>query len=270
MTRVRRCGLARWGLAAEPRGRVGQALLLGLALLVQVVASNRIAWASSRTSGQAWEDELAAVTGAVGYQWLDLRQLNELLARASLPALPSLPDRGGYEPGFGVVGRLGDRWAFSTLGGELVLEGKESEPGGGLRFARLRFNNTGVGLHYVLWASRPLRAMVGATAGLAGVELEWADWSAGQPGSLGELLGTPGPSGVRGGRLSRQVLTLQPALSVHWAFSGSAGLQLEVGYTLGTDFWGPRWAHAAGAEFEGIPAVFTGPFVRLGVLVGTL
>lgn len=264
MTRVRRCGLAAWGLAAAPRGRVGQALLLGLALLLQVAASNRLAWASSRTSGQAWEDELAAVTGAVGYQWLDLRALNELLVKASLPALPSLPDRGGYEPGFGVVGRLGGRWAFSTLGGELVLEGKRQEPGGGLRFARLRFNNTGVGLHYVLWASRPLRAMVGAMAGLAGVELEWADWSAGQPDSLEKLWGTPG------GRLSRQLFTLQPALSVHWAFSGSAGLQVEVGYTLGTDFWDARWAHAAGAVFEGIPAIFAGPFVRLGVLVGTL
>lgn len=246
------------------------AVFAGLALVLQAGYFGAVAGAARRASeAVTGGSELAAVAGAVGHQWLDLRDLNVLLAAAGLPALPSAPERGGYEPGFGVVGSLGARWAFSTLGSELVLETKESQ-GNGLKLSRLRFNNTGVGLHYLVWEQPPLRALVGGMAGLAGVELEWVDWSGGSPNRLADLLGQSGQPGPPGGRLTRQVLTVQPALSVQWAFSDSAGLQLEVGYTLGTDFWDARWAHAAGKAFEGPPQWFTGPFVRLAVLVGTL
>lgn len=241
---------------------VKRAIVAAAALVATACAAPAQAEALAADSAAREEmaEGMAAVLGFVGYQWLRLDKLNEQLQAQGFQL-----GSGGYVPGFGVMGAIGGRWGFSTAGSELSVQG--ASPDGQEKFSRLTINTTEIGVNYRLWARPALRLLAGGSVGLATVTLEWADWSSLQP----EPEDVKSILDQKGGRLTRQLLTLQPQIDLQWALATTAGLQLSLGYMVGTDFWNPRWAHPARRVFvEGIPRLFTGPVVRLSILVGSL
>ena len=199
------------------------------------------------------------VLGFATYQLLNVEEINAAIEagnKANGTHYPTLPSA-GFAPGFGVVVGLHPRWAFTTAGHQLTLERREADA-----FSRLRIQDTKVGLYYLARSGPGWRLLAGGLVGLAAVEFEYG---ARQPTCRG--LGT---GCLLGDRWSRLMLSLQPELVLQLPLGESAGLLVSAGYLLTTDFWNPEWADPMGQTHRGQPAAFSGPLLRMSLVVGSL
>lgn len=256
----------RMAVPEERPGRAGGLARLAIAALWVLFGGVALAQpapqpSSGPTSPAAWLREgfpggPVGVVGFVAYHTLNVDALNEDIGALN-PQVPLLPSS-GYAPGFGVLVGIAPRLYFTTAGSELNIERRTDQA-----FSRLRINDTQVGLYYLARQGPRWRLLVGGLVGLASVEFEWAVREKPECAS-------PADPCFRGSRWSRLMLSLQPEVGLQLALSDSAGLFISAGYLLASDFWNPEWAHGMGNTVRGRPDAFSGPLLKLTLVVGAM
>lgn len=233
--------LRRAGAASSP------AAVVVLAVLAAIVLMGTAAAALAR-SGLDGGSEAGGVYGEAVYRRVNVSEINAQLD----PGLPGLPET-AWALGWGA---FGGSLQFQFRAGSARATFESSGPSGEL--SRLTFEDTRVGLLWRVLGGGRVRLLGGGAMGLSQVRLEVYRT---RPTSLDEATGV---------HWSRYMLLLEPQLTLQFMAGDSAALELSAGYPLATDFWNAQWGNVTGGTVPGSPAAFTGPNVRLSLLLGTL